>query len=100
MSEAARIADAPCQITGTGSLLMMHLHQRPVVDYRSAYRRPEEKALHDQLYRYLINHGILTSQLGLGAVSTPMTEADIDRLAETVLGALRAINWRPKGTAA
>jgi glutamate-1-semialdehyde 2,1-aminomutase len=99
LREAARIADAPCQITGTGSLLMMHLHERPVVDYRSAYRRADEKALHDQLHRYLLNHGILTSQLGLGAVSTPMTESDIDRLAETVVEALRQINWQPSTAA-
>jgi len=100
LGEAARIADAPCQVTGAGSLLMLHLHERPIVDYRSAYRRPEEKALHDQLHRYLVNHGILTSQPGLGAVSTPMAETDIDHLAETVLGALREINWRPRSTAA
>jgi hypothetical protein len=29
-----------------------------------------------------------------------MTEAEIDRLAETVLAALREINWRPRSTAA
>jgi glutamate-1-semialdehyde 2,1-aminomutase len=96
LKQAARIANAPCQITGSGSLLMMHLHERPVVDYRSAYRDADENALHRQLHRYLLNHGILTSQLGLVAVSTPMTVAEIDRLAETVLGALREINWQPR----
>jgi glutamate-1-semialdehyde 2,1-aminomutase len=99
LQQAARIADAPCQITGSGSLLMMHLHERPIVDYRSAYRDADEKALHGQFHRYLLNHGILTSQLGLAAVSTPMTEVEIDRLAETVLGALREINWQPRRTA-
>jgi glutamate-1-semialdehyde 2,1-aminomutase len=93
LAEAARIADAPCQVTGMGSLMMLHLHQRPVTDYRSAYRSPGEKALHEQLHRYLLNHGILTSQLGLGAVSTPMTADEIDQLAETVLAGLRQINW-------
>ena len=32
-------------MTGAGSLVMLHLHERPIVDYRSAYRRPDEKAL-------------------------------------------------------
>ena len=96
LGEAVAIAGAPATVTGMASLAMIHMHERPVVDYRSYFRRPDEVALHQQLHRYLVNHGILTSQLGLAAVSTPMTPADIDRLAETVLGGLRQINYGPR----
>jgi glutamate-1-semialdehyde 2,1-aminomutase len=100
LAEAVAVAGAPARVTGMGSLTMLHLHEREVVDYRSYFRRPAERALHEQLHRYLINNGIVTSQLGLASVSTPMREADIDRLAETVLGGLRQINWEPRTVAA
>jgi glutamate-1-semialdehyde 2,1-aminomutase len=93
---AAKIAGAPCQVTGMGSLVMLHLHTRPIRDHRTAHRSPDEKALHAQLHRYLLNHGILISQLGLGAISTPMTDAEIDQLAQTVLEGLQQINWEPR----
>lgn len=99
LAEAVRIAGAPVQVTGMASLAMLHMHERPVTDYRSYFRRPDEVALHQQLHRYLINHGILTSQLGLGAISTPMDENDIDDLAETVLEGLRQINFEPRTAA-
>jgi glutamate-1-semialdehyde 2,1-aminomutase len=100
LAEAVAVAGAPARVTGIGSLAMLHLHEREVVDYRSYFRRPEERALHEQLHRYLINHGIVTSQLGLASVSTPMRELEIDRLAETVLAGLRQINWQPRTIAA
>lgn len=98
--EAVAAAGVPAQVTGLGSLVMLHLHDRPVVDYRSFYRRPGERELHGELHRYLLNHGIATSQHGLGAVSTPMVTADIDRLAETVLAGLRQIDREPRTSAA
>jgi glutamate-1-semialdehyde 2,1-aminomutase len=95
LAEAVKVAGAPCQVTGMGSLLQLHLHDRPVVDYRSYYRSAGERALHAQLHRHFLNHGVVTSQLGLGAISTPMVPADIDHLAETLLEGLRQINWQP-----
>src|SRR5262249_6283295 len=62
-------------------------------DYRSFYRSPAERELHEQLHRYLLNHGIFPSQLGLGAISTPMIGADIEQIAETLLSGLRQMNW-------
>jgi glutamate-1-semialdehyde 2,1-aminomutase len=95
LRETIKVADAPCQVTGSGSLMQFHLHERPITDYRSFYRSAAERGLHEQLHRYLLNHGIFPSQLGLGAISTPMTGADIEQFAETLLAGLRQINWEP-----
>jgi glutamate-1-semialdehyde 2,1-aminomutase len=95
LRNAIRATNIPCQVTGVGSLLHLHMHNRPITDYRSFYRSAEEVALQEQLYRYLLNHGILIAPHGLAALSTPMDQSAIDRLSETVLHALRMLSSEP-----
>lgn len=91
LAEAFAIAGVPGQVTGMGSLFRLHMTDRPLTDYRSAYPMPEVRALMNQLFRMLLDDGIVIAPSGLGCLSTPMTEAEIDQLCETVLRALRRL---------
>jgi glutamate-1-semialdehyde 2,1-aminomutase len=77
------------QVTGLGSLFMLHLHDRPLSNYRDAYRGPEEQQRLTRVHRALLNDGIIIAPNGLGALSTPMAEAEIEHLVLAVRTAVR-----------
>jgi glutamate-1-semialdehyde 2,1-aminomutase len=79
------------QVTGVGSLLKVHFHSRPITDYRSAYPSTQEQALLGRLVTGLLNRGVMTASYGLIALSSVMTDADIDTIAEAFGGALAEI---------
>ncbi|MEE8555626.1 MAG: aspartate aminotransferase family protein [bacterium] len=91
LRRAFNVAGVPGMITGMGSLFMIHPHDKPIESYRAVRTaRAADKAF-DWIFHYLLNHGIVMSAQGLGALSTVMTESDVDRLPETLLAALREI---------
>ena len=73
---------------GLGSLLRLHFTDRPVRDYRSAYASPAEAARQDACFRRLIDEGVLMAPNGLMALSTPMTDDDVDMIVASVSAAL------------
>jgi len=74
----------PGQIRGLSSLFTMLGHRRTVVDYRSGYSHPEEALLIEKLQAALVVEGYLVARSGMGVLSTPMTEADVDGFVEAV----------------
>ena len=94
---AISVAGAPACVTGTGSMFRVHLRSTPPRDYRSSFPSPAQadalKAFVDGIY----DAGIVMIHTGTGALSTPMGEAEIDRLAEAVLASLRRIEARLPG---
>ena len=90
IGEAFDSAEYPGQVTGMGSFFRMHLHTRPLVNYRSSYWRPDERAWIFQLQGHLLRHGVFT-QPHMSCLSTAMTEADIDHMAEGVESGLRQL---------
>ncbi|WP_374440363.1 aspartate aminotransferase family protein [Stella sp.] len=74
----------PAQVTGMGSLFRIHPHRRPVHDYRTAYPTDAEKALMGRLHPWLVEQGFLLTPNLSGALSTPMTEAEVDAVAEAL----------------
>ena len=88
---AFRRAEVPGQVTGQGSLLMLHPHDRPLRNYRDSLRRPEEKAMMTRLHQELINEGLLISPTGLTCLSTPMGEGEVAHLGEGLLAALKRL---------
>lgn len=72
----------PGQVTGMGSLFRLHAHVRPIADYRSCYPTEAESDLLKRLHAWLLDQGFLVTQNVSGALSTPMTEADVDALAD------------------
>jgi glutamate-1-semialdehyde 2,1-aminomutase len=96
---AFRLAEMPGQVTGRGSLLMLHLHERPLRGYRDAWRNPDEQARFARLYKHLGDHGAIVSSSGLVSLSTPMGEAEIEHLGEALLTSLKALRGETRASA-
>jgi len=84
--------NVPGRTVGLGSLLKIHFADRPIRDYRSAYPTEEEAKRQAVFSRALLNRGVLAAGNGLMALSTPMTDADIDAIIEAVSGALSEVS--------
>jgi glutamate-1-semialdehyde 2,1-aminomutase len=76
--------------TGLGSLLKIHFTDRPVRDYRSAHLREPEVRRQAAFFKALLNEGVLMAGYGLMALSTPMTDADVEAIVAGVSDALLA----------
>ncbi|GIK96980.1 MAG: aspartate aminotransferase family protein [Alphaproteobacteria bacterium] len=91
LREAIRLADVPGQVNGEASLVLVTFSEEPILNYRSIYRGTDN--LHQRLMRALfyglLNRGIFFSSWGLASLSTPMEQAEIDRLSQAVLETLR-----------
>ena len=91
LSHAIKIADVPACVTGRGSMFRIHLKEDAPTSYRDAFVGPEEKLRVAALLNHLLDDGLVMIETCSGLLSTPMTQAEIDRLCEVVLGGLRAI---------
>jgi glutamate-1-semialdehyde 2,1-aminomutase len=76
---------------GLGSLLKVHFAERPVRDYRSAYLTAPEAKRQAIFNHGLLNRGVLAAGYGLMALSTPMTDADVDAIVTAAAGALQDV---------
>jgi glutamate-1-semialdehyde 2,1-aminomutase len=81
-------AGVPGRVTGMGSLFRLHGTDRELIDYRSARPTPEESARLQRLVRRLLEHGVLISTTGLGCLSTPMGDPELESLVETFAAVL------------
>jgi glutamate-1-semialdehyde 2,1-aminomutase len=79
------------QVTGMGSLLRVHLTDRAIIDYRSAYPTPAEAERIALLHRLLLDRGVLAASYGLMALSTPMTDDDLEEIVSAFAESLRAL---------
>jgi glutamate-1-semialdehyde 2,1-aminomutase len=78
MQAAIKEAGCTAQVTGMGSLFKLHMHDRPIRNYRDAYPSPQEAATLTALFRSFLANGILVTPQVSGALSTPMTDSEID----------------------
>ncbi len=78
LAEAMDAARQPGQVTGGGSLFSIHMHDRPIVDYRSSLATPEETAKMTEVHQGLLSRGIFCAPTLAGTLSTPMDEADVN----------------------
>ena len=85
---AFRKCGLPGSTVGLGSLLQIHFADHPVRDYRSAYLTPPEARRQSAFHRARLNRGVLAAGNGLMALSTPMTDADVDAIVTAASGAL------------
>jgi glutamate-1-semialdehyde 2,1-aminomutase len=75
-----RRAGVPGQLTGDGSLFRIMLTDEPITDYRSSVRRAAPAAQMARLHRDLLDEGVVISITGLGCLSTPMAEPEVDAI--------------------
>jgi glutamate-1-semialdehyde 2,1-aminomutase len=78
LAEAFEERDVPVQVTGDASLFCVHLSDRPVTDYRGLAARSEVR--NREFFLRMLNRGVLLAPRGLGAVSTPMGEPELERV--------------------
>src|SRR5262249_19176380 len=75
------------QVTGMGSMARIHFTKEKVVDYRTAWRAARE--LLPPVHLELLNRGIFVAPRCEWAVSTPMSEQEIDAAIEAFSATLR-----------
>ena len=92
IDEAFRRSGVPGGTVGLGSLLKIHFADRPIRDYRSAYMTEQEAQRQAIFNRGLLNRGVLAAEYGLMALSTPMTDADIDTIVAAASEALAEVS--------
>jgi glutamate-1-semialdehyde 2,1-aminomutase len=86
-------AGESAQLTGDGSLFRIIMTDRPIVDYRASREGAAQVERLAQLHLNLLDEGFIVSSSGLGCLSTPMTEAEVDQF---VAGLRRAVGRLPR----
>jgi glutamate-1-semialdehyde 2,1-aminomutase len=88
LDDCFRQAGVPGRVTGMGSLFRLHPVDRELTDYRSTRAAPAEAERLVRLVRRLMEHGVLLSVTGLGCLSTPMGDSELEGLVETFAAVL------------
>lgn len=91
IGQVIAIADVPCCLTGEGSMFKLHFRPTPPTTYREAYVDGAQAALVERFLNLMFDDGLILINSCSATLSTPMTRATVDRLAEAVLRALRAL---------
>ncbi len=77
-----RARKVKAQVTGLGSLFCLHWTPKRVADFRSSRPVDPERPL--RTYIGLLNEGVLLSQRGMGCVSVPMGDAEVERFVDAL----------------
>src|SRR5262249_61904430 len=88
LDDCFKQAGVPGRVTGLGSLFRLHAVDRELTDYRSTRATTVESERLVRLVRRLMEHGVLLSITGLGRLSTPMGDAELQGLVETFAAVL------------
>jgi glutamate-1-semialdehyde 2,1-aminomutase len=89
-ARAFQAAGASGQVTGVGGMFAIHLHERPITDYRSSYPVGDEAARGKALHLALLEAGFIMSPKISAFMSTAMTTDDIDRYGAALEAVLRS----------
>lgn len=76
-------------VTGMGSLFRLHLGPQEVKGYRSAYTNAETNQLLRGIHLAMLEEDVLLTPNCSGALSTPMTEADVLSVADKLVNAVK-----------
>jgi glutamate-1-semialdehyde 2,1-aminomutase len=81
-------AGEAAQLSGDASLFRVMLTREAIHDYRSGVRTAQPMARMTALHQRLMAEGIIISRIGLGCLSTPMGEAELDAFCDALTRAL------------
>ena len=76
ISDVAGEFDVPVRVTGMGPFYGMHFVERPIANARDAATVDQD--FKRQVFLGLMNEGVLVASYMVGALSTPMGEAEVD----------------------
>ena len=71
-------AGEPAQLTGGGSVFRILMTADPIVNYRSTVLGASPPGRLLALHRNLLDEGVIVHKEGLGCLSTPMSDIDVD----------------------
>lgn len=77
------------QLAGDGSLFRLMLTRAPIRDYRTTVRTSQPMARMVELHKRMLQDGIIISRIGLGCLSTPMGDGEIDAFVAAVRRAVQ-----------
>jgi len=80
IEQAITRTGVPACVTGGGSMFRIHLKAHPPHNYREAFATPEEAKKLEVLLNHLFDEGFLMINTCSAAVSTAITEVEIDSL--------------------
>lgn len=89
VEEVLREAGVPGQVTGYGSLFHIHLHQRPLADYRNSVLSAQERAFVGRVHEALMGRGIFITPALFGCLSTPMGVPEVEAFVDAFAAALQ-----------
>src|SRR5262249_23772076 len=84
LSEQLTRLALPAQVTGKSSLFRLHLKSTPITDYRTGLPSPAPKLAITKVHLAALRRGHLLAPNCSGALATPMTEGDIQDLADAI----------------
>lgn len=84
IEEAIAQAGLTACVTGGGSMFRLHLKEKPPENYRQAFADAAETARRDRLLEHLFDAGFLMINTCTAAMSTVMTNDDIDALVDAM----------------
>jgi glutamate-1-semialdehyde 2,1-aminomutase len=79
------------QVTGIGAMLAVHMHTRPIHDYRSAFPTPEEAASLRALQLAMLKRGVLITARGAAYPPNVLSDDDLALLDRALRGALAEV---------
>jgi glutamate-1-semialdehyde 2,1-aminomutase len=77
-NEVFDAAGEAARMGGAGSLLRIVLSREPIRDYRDSVRTAQPASRMAALHRHLLDEGVIIAKLGMGCLSTPMGDAEVD----------------------
>ena len=89
MADGLGSSGVPAQVTGTGSFFRLHLKAGAISDFRTALPSPAQKAALTGIHLALLEQSFLLAPNCAGALSTPMSDTDIDDLTSAFLQAIQ-----------
>jgi glutamate-1-semialdehyde 2,1-aminomutase len=86
IDDAIRASGVAACVTGAGSMFRVHMKENPPRNYREAFLTGEENRRLNTLLDYLFAKGFVMINTCSAALSTPMTEVEVDDLVSAFAG--------------
>jgi glutamate-1-semialdehyde 2,1-aminomutase len=94
IADAIKATNAKACVTGAGSMFRVHLKPEAPIEYRSAYQDKAEAEQIAFLVNYMYDHGFMMINTCSAALSTVLTETEIDQMVEALAAGFESLKQR------